>query len=120
MTQTKIGVIDNASILKASVDKNKRKSGLDGLVIEFRTTELIQDGDVIEIEYNSKKKNFKIQEIELGKNNTFFARATEYGYWARKIAREEKLDLRKLINLPIELVEDETRLKQLHTEACWC
>lgn len=121
MNQTKIGVIDNALIAKADINpRTKRKSGLDGLIIEFRTEELIQDGNIIEIEFEGKMKTFRIDEIELGKNNTFFGRATEYGYWAEKLIKHPKLDIRKLMRLPIYLIEDENRLKILSDEACWC
>lgn len=127
----KLGTVKNVKILKPSRDRRTgRMSGLNGLVIEFETPTNLKDGQVVEMIHSDKSlesmsnnrrptSTFKVKEIEvIGEN--LLCRAEEYGYWARKLDRDDDLDLRTIIGSDVELIEDTERLSQLRTESCWC
>lgn len=120
MEQLELGVVKDAKILKATRDRRtKRAIGLDGLVIEFETETNITDKTVIELIIDGEKKPFNVREVEVV-GDKLLGRAVECGYWARKLGRDENLDLRTLIGCSVEVVVDDERLKQINTESCWC
>lgn len=119
-----LGKVTDAKILKAERDRrSKRKSGLDGLVVEFETSENLKDGDLVNINHNhsekSKWQTFQVREIE-AKGDNLLIRATEIGYFATFLSREEDLDLRKLIGSNVELIVDEEHIKSTRESSYWC
>lgn len=114
-----LGKITNASIQTASIDKHRRKSGLDGLVIEFITDEPVKDGQLVEIIFGGVMP-FTIREVEITSNKKLLCKATESGYWATKLSRKKDLDIRTLIDIDVELVTDADRIKKINEESCWC
>jgi hypothetical protein len=110
-----IGKVTNAEIL--SSDRRARVSG--GLYITFQTqTNVIKDS-IVNIVFNGKWTAFKVTDVKIDGENLSIM-ANEYGYWASKLDRKPDLDLRDLIGLEISMVSDEEKIKQLHTQACWC
>ena len=119
MEQTLLGKVKDAKILKAKRDRRTRRlSGLNGLVIEFETDTNITDNTVVELLYKDKRKPFNVREVEVV-GNKLLGRAVECGYWAKKLEKQEGLDLRTLIDCGIEMVEDSDRLKKIREASCW-
>lgn len=123
ITQKILGKTTQAFISQGGQDRNKRPTGLKGLVIEFVTENNIKADQVLQVQVDAvtdKWKTFMVREVEITEGNKLIGRATEYGYWSTKLERNHDLDIRTLVGCQVELVEDAKKLNIIHTEACWC
>ena len=116
----KLGTVIDAKKLVAHRDRRTRQlNGLNGLVIEFLTDTTITDSSVVYLTYNGINKPFNVREVEI-KKDQLLGRAVECGYWAKKLEKDETLDLRSLIDCGILLVEDTDELNKIHEQSLWC
>jgi len=92
---------------------------LNGTVIEFLTTRNINTSAVVIISCYDSSFPFNVVEIEL-QGDLFLVRAQECGYWCNKLDKKDDLDLRKLVNLDVELITDKEQLSAIREQSCWC
>jgi hypothetical protein len=113
--------IINASIKVAERDRRSgRMIGLDGCVIEFHSEDTLKQNDKLKMCYEKEVHYFSVNEIEIADNNKLLIRASEVGYWARAFRRKEGFDIRKLLNIEVEVVTDKETLSKISLESCWC
>ena len=109
-----LGKVKDAKILQRT-----RQRGAVGLIIEFETSEKINDSTVVYLTYEKQFIPFNVYEVEISGDN-LVGRCVEVGYFARKLGKDETLDLRDLIGCDVELVEDEKQLADIREQSCWC
>ncbi len=115
-----LGKVTDAKLLVSSVDRRtKRMDGLNGLVIEFETNETITNSTVVYLKYDGKFKPFNVREVEIVGDNLLGV-CEEVGYFAHKLGRDPKLDLRTLIGCEVELVDNPEYLKNIREHSLWC
>jgi hypothetical protein len=114
-----IGKISNVSIIEGVRDRRTgRIPSLNGLVLEFKTDFLVQKNNIITFTFDNHYQYFRIAEIEID-GTEFLCKCVEYGYWVKQLKKKENLDIRKLIGISINLIEDKNLLKKLREESLW-
>lgn len=115
---TKLGKISNVSIIEGIRDRRTgRIPTLNGLVIEFKTEHLIHKNNIICIDMDKTVHTFRIAEIEID-GNSFLCKCVVYGYYNR-LDKKDNFDIRTLIDVDVELIEDTKILDKLREESLW-
>ena len=112
--------VDKASIVVAMRGLRGRPVGINGLVIEFTTTENVKPDDVYYLNYKDENYYFLVRELSTAGEYSLELKATEYGYWAEYLKEKvEGLDIRELVGLNLTQVKDEGKLSQLQGSNAW-
>ncbi len=114
-----LGKIRDASIQVATRDRRKRKSGLDGCIIEFLTDDNVIQGALVRITLEEMNYHFNVKEIEIS-GKQLLCSAQQTGYWVHQLKRKEGFDLRTLLEVDVSLITDLEEIAQIRLEACWC
>ena len=113
--ENQIGEVSDVKL--ASADRKARISA--GLYIIFETPNNIKKGNYVNLILEGKSHAFEVTDISI-KGENLEVSAKEIGYWAQKLDRQADFDLRSLMKLPITLITDEKRIKDIYTQSCWC
>ena len=113
--------VTHSEISKGSPSKRTRRNvGLKGGVITFESTAPIFDKTVVEINVDSERKFYQVEEISTIDSITVECAAVEYGYWGSKLSRRKGFDVRTLLGLHVAIVTDEKQLNHLKEASCYC
>lgn len=113
--ENEIGFVTDAKIL--SGDRKARIGA--GLYITFEISGNISKGQYVNLIHEGKGHSFEVTDIVISGEN-LSVDAKEIGYWASKLDRQKDLDLRSLLKLPLTLITDDKRIKDIYTQSCWC
>lgn len=103
-------------IIKVSKASSSRMRSGD-IEIKFYSNDSHNVGDVVSLDYDGRKRYFKINEVFTDTGKYLYYTASEYGYYT---IIKGSIDLRKLYDLDVEIVTDEERLKELSQESRFC
>lgn len=90
-----------------------------GVHIEFVSKENVIKGSNFEITHENHKHYFEVTDISI-EGDDLSVKAKEVGYWAKKFDQKKDLDLRNLIGLPINSVEDQETVLKIREMSLWC
>jgi len=97
-----------------------------GATIKFTSPYKTKVGDLFYImvdRVNNDGANphyFEVKDIAVTEGGLLKFLATETGYYAHKFDRKEDFDLRTIIGLQVIPMTDESEIKAIREQACWC
>ena len=115
--------INNMEVLNSEIaqgtlnSRTMRKKGLTGGIVTFQSRNAVFVGTVLQFDFDGLKRSYKVAEVSTIDANNVQACAVEYGYWANNLSRKKDFDVRSIIGVKLEIVEDEKTLA--HLEFAW-
>lgn len=104
-------------VSKVFQTKGTRQGSL--FCIESSTLLNINVGTMVKLNFNGKDYYFEVIEVSTTEENSLSFKANEVGYY-NKFSKKSNLDIRDLIGMTIEIVEDEETLKMIAEERQYC
>jgi hypothetical protein len=116
----KIGIVSKADIKTGIINKKtKKRSGLNGCVIEFTVISNLIKNSIVQILHKDKVHYFRVEEIETIDKKSLLIRAVETGYWASKFDKKKDFDLRDILDIDVEVVTEQKTLNHIQESSCW-
>lgn len=113
-SKSDINMIINSANLVVS-DKRARLIG--GVYIEFTSTENLQMECYLKTTYNDTIHYFTVTSIATD-NEHLNITAREVGYYASKFDFHADFDLRNIIGLPLQIVDDKDEIRSVIEQSC--
>lgn len=85
--------------------------------IFFTTQTFLKIDDILRINYDEKFYFFKVTEIITEMDNKLSITATETGF---QQLHKSSIDLRELLHLSIDLIQESEMIKNVRQQATWC
>lgn len=94
--------------------------GSDNTTIEFETLLNLNLKDMLSVTVNNEEHYFVVKNIKAQDDHAITVKAVEEGYSSNYLNRESNIDIRALIGLRINKIEDEETIKRIKKESRWC
>lgn len=101
------------------VPSNKKVKLRGGLYIKFLSSDNLVKGKNVSLKFNKENHYFEVDGVKIVGDDLEIT-AIEVGYWARKFDRRADFDLRSLIGLPLEIINDKEIEAEISEMSCWC
>jgi hypothetical protein len=108
--------MEHLKIITAQVAQTKLISGTS---ILFTTDQVVAIDDLFKTTYEDKTLYFKVTVVAATDSEYLSISATQTGYYSQ-VRKMKGFDVRNLLDLPLELVEDAETIEKLRKESTFC